>query len=354
MSERDSSYRKPVCLIHGIESDGAWRDLVREVLEPHFRCVPLDHDHFARLGWAKIFLPWLRKRSVQHVFRQFSDEISAGSAHLIAHSFGTWISSRLMAKTNLVRFDRVIFAGSPLPVTFNWERMLKRNPGAFTDLRNEIGDKDLVVSLAGKMGRFFGFVGAAGRKGFRESDHLIHSLGQDLLSVCRRCLELRDRSLSPARIHNVNWSYAHSEWFVAKGHAANFWLPYLWGIEPAEYISFVDCCLRLKEEENGKRWGVVEKLEDQFRDTVWSWTGGLPMAEFVLQEVSAFYRLQDRTAPTDLDLARDRAVRLVWVVVAQAVAERHRTEGPRRENILLRLQPSVAIGAAVEQAVLGA
>lgn len=352
MSDTATNYRKTVCLIHGIESDGAWRDRVREVLEPHFRCVPLDHDHFARFGWVKIFAPGLRKRSVQHVFSQYSDKVAAGSPHLIAHSFGTWISSRLMTKAYMVRFDRVIFAGSPLPVTFNWAKILKKNPGAFSDMRNEIGDRDLVISLAGKVGRVAKFVGEAGAKGFQESEHLVHKLG--LESACDRCRTLREQGLSQARIHNVTWSYSHSEWFVANGHAVNLWLPYLWGIEPAEYIEFVERCLRLKERENDKKWGAMVKLESAFRTAVWSWTDGLPLAEFVQQEAEAYCLLKGRAAKlADLDDVTDRAVRLVWVVVAQAVEERRKAEGPRRENILLRLQPSAAIGAAVEQAVTG-
>lgn len=344
MPESMSSSRPVIVTLHGINSVGAWQARVARVFEPHFRCVPLPYPQFRRLGWVKIFIPRLRREAFETVAQQFSDEIvnSGVRPHLIAHSFGTWIAAQLM-KRNGNLFDRVVFAGSPLPAYFDWAEELKDNPGAFYDLTNERSLRDGVISLAGRFGR-----GRAGRIGFKRPPELIHETG-DLRDACRLC-----RSLGPNqfRIHNVHRKFRHSDWFVGNGHSANLWLPYFWGFPPKEYAEFIQTCLLLNRMEERDELNL-ETEQDQFHARGWSWTRRgrdiVSLGDYVAGMV--IRSLQRRKQPVDaagVALLSNRAVRLIWGIVGEAIEERRKPAAEQREYIVRRLHPQFAISAAVE------
>jgi pimeloyl-ACP methyl ester carboxylesterase len=335
--------RRVIVTLHGINSAGPWQDEVAKVFEPHFRCVPLRYPQFRRLGWLKIFVPWLRRRALKTVAQQFFEEIVAAGIrpHLIAHSFGTWIAAQLMKRPG-TRFNRVIFVGSPLSAHFDWTQELKDNPRAFYDLTNERGLRDGVISLAGKLGR-----GRAGRIGFKGPPELIHDTGA-LRDTCHLC-----RSLGPGefRIHNVHWEFRHSDWFVGNGHSINLWLPYFWGFPPEEYAEFIETCLRLDEME-GRDALNLKQAEGAFGARSWSWTRRdrdvLSLSEYI--ESSVVEHLKSHKREADLDKAgifRDLAIQSLWAIVNEAIEERRKPAAERREDIVLRLHPGLAISNAI-------
>jgi pimeloyl-ACP methyl ester carboxylesterase len=184
--------------------------------------------------------------------------------NLIAHSFGTWIAVKLMKRPG-VSFNRVVFAGSPLPANFDWQRELADNPRAFYDLTNERGLRDGVIAMAGRAWKV-----CAGEVGFKGSADFIHDTGA-LRDSCPRCRDLADAA--QARIHNLSWKdFKHSDWFVGSGHSANLWLPYFWGFPPGEYSEFVETCLRLAEMEHRGEWLGMKQEEKEFRARGWSWS----------------------------------------------------------------------------------
>src|ERR1700736_1241877 len=80
---------------------------------------------------------------------------------VIAHSFGTFVISHLMAKEFERKFNRVIFCGSVLPYNFEFEQI----KGRFTPpILNEVGTRDIWPAIAESL--TWGY-GSAGTYGFR-------------------------------------------------------------------------------------------------------------------------------------------------------------------------------------------
>lgn len=345
--------RKIVFTIHGINSDGEWQDHVQRILEPHFRCVPLRYRHFRRLGWIKALMGRpLTRPAVGAVADQYAAEVQpyGRKPDLIAHSFGTLVAARLM-ELPAFQFDRVIFLGSPLPCNFDWQRILDQNPQAFQQLTNEAGMEDRVIRLAGAAGKIFTHLGDAGRKGFAGPSTFVHDL-EESPQRCSECAEMVRRGGTPARLHNLVWSrYQHHDWFIGKGHHANLWLPYLWGIEPGEYSDFINLCLQAAELEATDRLRELLDCEDRLRSSSWSWTHDDTLISHLNADVEAYFEY--REIDVDPAVVRNicsRAVRLVWVNVQEAVHERAKESAGQRPAIVRRLYPPIAVGSAVRAA----
>ena len=341
-----------VYTIHGINSDvREWHAKVSRVLEPHFQCLPLPHTPFRRLGWLKVLIPRLRQRAFRQAAEQFSRSFSG--EHLVAHSYGTKIAVQLMGRPG-VRLHRVVFVGSPLPARFDWDEELKDNPHAFKELTNERGLKDRMIALAGKVGIFLPLFGNAGLIGFKGRADLIHDTGALRVS-CPLCNELNDAM--KARIHNISWKhFKHSDWFNGSIHA-NYWLPFFWGFAPEEYLAFVLACRQLVELEDRHNLLNLEIEGEEFAARKWTWTRkgkvAIDMREYVEGNLVAYLKRKGGRQMNQrrIEAIRDLAIMLVPGIVMEALAERTKPPAEWRTNIVQRLHPEVAIGAAIDTVV---
>jgi hypothetical protein len=349
-----SKERQIVLMIHGINSGGSWYRDVRMALEPHFRCLPLRYRHFRYLGWLTVNSHWLRRRAVRTVARRFDKKtggLAADRPHVIAHSFGSWITAHLM-KIPFKRMHRVIFLGSPLPCDFNWEEELAQNLGAFEELTNERGLQDRVLDLIRRTRRLHRHFGEAGSRGFTGPEHLVHDTGMLRVS-CPKCRELPEQQ--KARIHNVSWrDFGHCDCFVGNSHATNYWLPHLWGYPPEEYYEFCKICLEIATLERLANSEALADKEREFSAKEWHWTqmAGAPssMSECVKRHVAAQLKYRRLTMDEHtVEEIRDTALRFVWVHVSQAMGEYRKLFKKRRERVVLWMHPITAIGSAVRE-----
>lgn len=380
--------RPSVLLIHGIASSGGWHETVADALEPHFRCVSVKYPQYVRLGWLKVpslswllALPvaavllaeargvrvglyawaalltvltlvgaweWLRRRSALALVRRSYDAIErrAGAPHLIAHSFGSYLASRLL-KLPYVRFGRVVFVGAPLPRRF-WVGRL--NPDRLTAVRNEVGRQDLVVFLVGLVNRFMPGFGAAGWAGFEGPADRVHAFSKGV-EQCEACAA--GRADGPL-VHNAYVDeFTHSDAFIGTGYAERFWLPFLWDVPGAELVEFHAACAKavtLEEEEN---WPELERHEKELRRRGWRLWGGAAPSPMCLEDYVRHYvecrarALDQKLDPTTLARLTDRAVRLTWWASTDARAERRKPREKREEAVLLALKPVQAVRRAV-------
>lgn len=126
-----------------------------------------------------------------------------------------------------------------------------------------------------------------------------------------------------AKIHNVRVpEMGHSEMFITTGHAETFWLPYLWGLEPADYRDFVALCESAATSEKADKIPELVDAEAKFHEKKWLWAGGRTVAERLEEDMREFCRRKNLPAPSDIQGTVKRGVRLVWNDVSRATARR--------------------------------
>jgi len=374
--------------IHGISTEGAWQDDVeKDVFLPHFRCVNIKYWHFRRLGVLKLILeplvaaigglailiswylgqitPWItavalglvglgamlaapvrRILALRQVKRQFSPHSTYGHRpHIIAHSLGTYFVAQVLRKFSDPRAGRVVLTGCVLSRYWDWATLRHRNPHAFETVRNEVAGLDAVPRLARLLERLVPGFGLAGAVGFDGPPTLIHTvLSNDSCPDCAREPE------STVLVHNVvSPRHGHSDTFVGEGHAANFWLPWLWGIQPGEYQRFTQLCDEaFDRQENGNEIGLRD-TETRLRDTRWEWAG-MPLKDYVQRH--AQIRSEQRGVPVALGSREvDLVVGLTWMAIS-AAAKAAREKHAGWEVEARKLHPHVAVAAAA-RVVLG-
>lgn len=376
---------KYVVTIHGIDTAGNWQEQVEQVFTPHFECIGIKYPDYRRFGastlaFGSVWLLWLavsaiglsfaafvlrhealaflgvtcvilvgitsfflarHKRSL--VLNRFKSELDervpfGASPHLIAHSFGTFLTGRALKKFPNVKLDRVVFTGCVLPRTFDWAAILKLNPRAFAELRNEIAARDWIPRLA----RFSKFVllpgfGSAGVLGFHGDVGDVHTVD----TPNEGCPSCSTPGARPAKVHNVMLrEYAHSDHFVGVGHAESFWLPFFWGISPDEFQDFVEYCVLATSLEEEQDLFNLALVESELRERHWFWAG-CTLEVFVERQVCARIGEGHRRMAGIVS----RAVRLTWHAVRDAQREQHKVH--KNEAIARRLHPRVAVCAAV-------
>ncbi|MBC2853537.1 response regulator [Cetobacterium sp. 2G large] len=159
--------KKKVALfaIHGINTRGTWKnDLATVISEnrPDIACYLWDYGDFK----LKIF-NYLERKKVVENFAEFYDRILYGKdyekVYAVAHSFGTYILFKSLERFEQVRFEKIIFMGSPLKENTNWEK--KGANKKFKKLYFYKFGSDWVLK---NFSRFAG-LGKSGYKGFKKT-----------------------------------------------------------------------------------------------------------------------------------------------------------------------------------------
>lgn len=160
----ESKLRKLVLVIHGIRDQGEWMEMVKERLQSSDVVVqPIDFEDldafrfmtgFGVSGVIAKVLTKIRKAKADHVGAELM---------VIAHSFGTFVVSRILREESDIRFDRAIFCGSVIPRDFRFD-LVPHCP----KIVNECGGRDIWPVVA--QGFSFRYkYGAAGVWGLRTS-----------------------------------------------------------------------------------------------------------------------------------------------------------------------------------------
>jgi pimeloyl-ACP methyl ester carboxylesterase len=191
LSEPSNLQRAPdhlVILVHGINTRALWMSEVKPALErAGFEVAPTS---FGQFGVVRFLLP-LRFGRKKAINRVVTDIRTARESHLmrygrepsemsvIAHSFGTYVVSRILTDYPDFKWKRIIFCGSVVREDYPLQNVTRlfRHP-----LLNEIGTKDFLPALAESAGWGYGSVGSTGfnrppvetrwHTGFRHSDFL--------------------------------------------------------------------------------------------------------------------------------------------------------------------------------------
>ena len=160
------------------------------------------------------------------------------SPDFIGHSLGTYLCGTLLQRGEYLAFHRMILTGCVLPVKYPWKELVSHGRKACREVRNEVGQRDLVVWLAFFLHGWLGEFGRAGYIGFSAKDGTVHIL-KGPYDVCTWCKEGNS-----ALVHNIRHPEAgHSDLFITPEHCDSFWLPFLLSVHPQEYRDFGDYCI---------------------------------------------------------------------------------------------------------------
>jgi pimeloyl-ACP methyl ester carboxylesterase len=161
-----------VFLIHGIRTHASWQETAVRVLEEDaaVRAIPFSYGYFDLLRFL-LPIPFIRDKPVKRLLSLIRTQRSLGADHvsIIAHSFGTYLFSKMLAGKNELKFHRVILCGGIIVNEFPWEdythKVAPERAGEW-QLLNDCGMRDLLPVLA--MSVTWGF-GSSGRFGFGHS-----------------------------------------------------------------------------------------------------------------------------------------------------------------------------------------
>jgi pimeloyl-ACP methyl ester carboxylesterase len=191
----DSPEATVVLLIHGIQTDGAWHQLVQKEVGslPHTNVIGLGYDVVSPLQLA---LPF-RGTPVDKIKQDIRDarrQEPLAKFVVIAHSFGSYILSRILPKSTDIEFEKIILCGCIIPINFPWGHYTRgMSPKSVI---NDVGTRDFYPVMA--TFTTFGY-GSSGRKGFQNP-------------------HIKDRY----------FNYGHSDFFDSKyKHIETYWKPFI-------------------------------------------------------------------------------------------------------------------------------
>lgn len=182
-------------LVHGIQTDGAWQKHVQEAFRdiPKLNIVDIGYDCVTPAQLASPF----RNQPINKVLweiRNARRREPLARLMVIAHSFGTYIISRIIAEHPDIEFERVVLCGSIVPRSYKWDLFARNMPRG--SILNHVGTRDFYPVLA-----TFSSVGygASGRLGF-----------------------------NAAAVIDKYFDYGHSDFFEPdKEHIRKFWKPFI-------------------------------------------------------------------------------------------------------------------------------
>lgn len=192
-------------LIHGIRTAAEWQEAVRSMFDgTNVIVFPIGYEYFDVL---RFILPWTRRTPIDRVSRELQnikDSNPNVPISIIAHSFGTYIVSRVLKPDQGIRLKRLLFCGSIVPRDFEWDTV--RGKPERDDFVNDVGTRDIWPVLAQSLS--WGY-GSSGTFGFKQSS-------------------IRDR------FHDLTHSDFFSEAWVRK-----YWLPFICDgtVRPSEWDS---------------------------------------------------------------------------------------------------------------------
>lgn len=192
-----------VVIVHGIRTRAEWEDIVIPALnsDPSIEAQVLGYGYFDAVRLI-VPLSLFRNSPVSTVTKKLRIILNHSEGKpisIIAHSFGSYILSRILMRESDITFDKVILCGSIVPLTFKWEDYVHRISHRFkapkaAAILNECGTKDIWPVVA--QGVTWGY-GHTGRNGFH------HPL-----------------------IYDRHHRFKHSDYFTKK-FVDDYWLPYL-------------------------------------------------------------------------------------------------------------------------------
>jgi hypothetical protein len=183
-----------VVLIHGINTDAEWQEALAEQIrtECNIEAIPIGYGNFK--AWRFLFPVITRKKPISVVVRELRNirnQNPNADISVIAHSFGTFVLSKILEEETDFSFFRIQLCGAIIDTEYRWDKVANRIKGLII---NDVGSKDIWPILA--KNATWGY-GETGTFGFKKT-------------------HVRDR----------HFNLGHSD-FMTKEHFTKYWRPWL-------------------------------------------------------------------------------------------------------------------------------
>lgn len=189
----DSVDATTIVLVHGIRTDGKWQQVVKDQLKdlPNLNVVPTGYGFFSALG---LIGPFRRRplEKIRRALRQIRRDEPSTRLIVIAHSFGSYITSKILRDDPDIQFNRVILCGSIVSPGFRWDTVPFDK--LETPILNDVGTRDWYPALATAITLGYG---PSGCFGFQN-----------------------------ARVRDRFFNYGHSDFFTPE-HIKTYWRPFV-------------------------------------------------------------------------------------------------------------------------------
>jgi len=312
-----------VITIHGVNSKGEWQEEVANALGVFFDFDPIKYNHYRWFFGTELVLnpfvwtslgallivavvlgfvhgaretllaigiilllsamgaypyrKWAVKTFRERLSKKF--EKAGPPPCLIAHSFGTYLSGRALRDLSWPSYYRMILAGCVLDGDFPWQTLQGKNPPRFHEVRNEMAARDYVSRMAAWLDRLIPGFGSAGYSGFRGNSDCVHNV-ESANDICGPCATSKTKAI----VHNIKCEeLGHSDVFLGPAYAVIYWLPFLWGYDPAAYRYFLSICFEISRATAAGQKQIMKENYQNLRTISW----GQSPARSLDQEIKA-------------------------------------------------------------------
>lgn len=192
-----AAQRQIVVLLHGIRTQAEWQNRIAQILRqvPNTEVVPIGY------GWLDVVRFWSppkwgwRNKPEKKILREMRDiraENPDADLVIVAHSFSTYLVSRILDENTDIRLAKLILCGCIIPMEYRWDKVKVATSGMA--IVNDVGARDVwpVFARVASWG-----YGPSGTFGFRTS-----------------------------RVYDRFFDYKHSDFFTAE-HVEKYWAPFI-------------------------------------------------------------------------------------------------------------------------------
>jgi hypothetical protein len=165
-----------VILLHGIRTMAWWQNVVASILFKKTNAIvlPVKYDYFDLLRFL-FPLRVLRRGPIERVRKQIEGiraQYENDRLVVFAHSFGSYILSRLLIENPYFAFDLIVLCGSIIKRDYDWDRVQSQilAPTKRDSIINECGLRDVFPVLAESSNSDYGASGTYGFGNFNVRD----------------------------------------------------------------------------------------------------------------------------------------------------------------------------------------
>lgn len=167
--------------IHGIRTHGVWQESLAQKIrsKSSAEVITIGYDYFDLL---RFILPFTRQKPVAKITREIRTILALhpnSRVSIVAHSFGTYILSKILENEPDIKLNRIHLCGSIISTYFRWDKVKPQINGT---ILNDVGSKDVWPVMARSLSWGYGHSGTFGFKTTHVTDRFFDYGHSDFLT----------------------------------------------------------------------------------------------------------------------------------------------------------------------------